>query len=121
MDVLPSYRLSPGIIPAVPWIETMTTRKIAAAKDAEKKKRKWLHLNVALPRFDSRVVYCEVGGDTPIATGLMLMDPEIHFNENYVEKKHTKMARYRRRGDDKDLKPNPAIRDQLTSLTKRCE
>jgi phosphatidylinositol 3-kinase len=49
----------------------------------------------------------------------MVMDPEILFAENLVEKKHTRMMRNQRRGDDRDLKPNPAIRDQLTNLTKK--
>lgn len=45
------------------------------------------------------------GSDTSVAPGRMLADPDIHFNENYVEKKHAKMARYRRRADDKNLQP----------------
>jgi hypothetical protein len=59
LEVL-TRRRNEGIMPAVPWLEEMTSRKIAITKQAEKKKREWLHLGIYLPRFDSRVIYCEV-------------------------------------------------------------
>ena len=83
-----------------------------------------LYLSVTLPRFDHRVLYCEIGGEeaiSPKQSTMTPLDPDLEFADNLVEKKHHLIARNRRRGGaDKDLKPNPTIRNQLTMLTQRC-
>lgn len=69
------------------------------------------------------VVYYEKGGDD-LATQLtlseysVLNDDEITM-ENLVEVKHHKLARSVRSGlTDRDLKPDAAIRDQLTAIVE---
>ena len=48
------------------------------------------------------------------------MDPEIFYKDNLIENKHLKLTRSKRRGpQDRELKPNPVARDQLSVITKK--
>eukprot|EP00039_Didymoeca_costata_P030435 m.29521 g.29521 ORF g.29521 m.29521 type:complete len:822 (+) comp8111_c0_seq1:174-2639(+) len=108
-----------GSVNRVAWLDSLTLRRVEATRKKEIQKD-GLHLVVTLPRFDHPIIYCEVGGDNPAASGLTVMDPEILHVENLVESKHLRITRNRRRGaDDRDLKPNPATRDELTDITLR--
>lgn len=49
----------------------------------------------------------------PVAPAVIIQDPEI-VRDNPVEAKHRRLVRSHRNGPvDRDLKPNPKIRDEL--------
>ena len=117
-----SRQQAAGCMPKIGWLDDLTARKVEAAKQEDKKSAGWLYMKITLPSFNPPVVYCEVGGNAPLhaSTAVRDIDPEIHYSDNLIESKHLRMTRNRRRGPtDRDLKPNPAIRDQLTLLTQR--
>eukprot|EP00040_Diaphanoeca_grandis_P008590 m.45750 g.45750 ORF g.45750 m.45750 type:complete len:858 (+) comp20050_c0_seq1:187-2760(+) len=105
----------------VAWLDSVAKRAVSKRMQNEVHKSNEMHVLVEVPYFDHRVVYCEQGADLTLASGgYIMMDPEIVYTDNLVENKHKALARSRRRGpNERDLKPNPAIRDKLSDLIRR--
>eukprot|EP00053_Salpingoeca_punica_P017396 m.167592 g.167592 ORF g.167592 m.167592 type:complete len:821 (+) comp17196_c0_seq2:270-2732(+) len=108
-------------IPHIDWLDRVTLRKVEALKKVEKAATKDMHITIELPQFKCPVVYCERAVEvTVINGGVRTIDPELLNTENLVEDKHHKLTRCQRRGpSERELKPNPAIRDLLLQITRR--
>ena len=66
-------------------------------------------------------IYNDAGNasDTDGAGGgglIRIYDPEIGYNDNLAENKHRRLIRGQRTGLDRDLKPNPNMRDRLNRI-----
>lgn len=70
-------------------------------------------------RFQCKSSCSDAGDFLLTGGGLTMLDPEIMLTGNLVEHKHNKLTRGRQHGADRDLKPNPAMRDQLVGIVER--
>eukprot|EP00054_Salpingoeca_dolichothecata_P015327 m.88080 g.88080 ORF g.88080 m.88080 type:complete len:883 (-) comp21441_c0_seq1:43-2691(-) len=111
---------SRGELPAIDWLDQISFRKLEEEKQKCRLESKAMYLTIFLPSFDFPVVYCELT-TTPHTVGeLALLDPEILFEENLAEEKHRRLTRSRRQGPhDRDIKPNPTMRDLLSAIIMR--
>jgi phosphatidylinositol 3-kinase len=128
-----------GDLPKLDWLDNLAFRKIeqlhtsikSAAETAED-----VFIYVDFPRFDFPVIFSEPDYPAPMAAlhlsspGLMVKgivdegrpigltwDPDS-VKDNPVEAKHRRLVRSHRNGPlDRDLKPNPKMRDELNVPT----
>ncbi|XP_048524010.1 phosphatidylinositol 3-kinase catalytic subunit type 3 isoform X1 [Dendroctonus ponderosae] len=115
-----------GHIHKVDWLDRLTFRKLENTYANEKKASNHMYLTVKFQKFAVNntayhVVYFEQNGEDihtfkPNADLVFVPDPEIG-KENLVERKHHMLARSVRSGhNDKDAKPNAAVRDILNKI-----
>ena len=115
-----------GKIPAIDWLDRLAFAEMERIGQREKAASAKMYLNIEFPQtvdmgLPIAVVYFEVGGDQivqppPSSDLVTLPDPEIGL-ENLVEAKHHRLARSARTGIyERDLKPNPEIRNKLTQI-----
>lgn len=110
----------------VDWLDKLTFPEAERLRESEKKRSSGMYLSIEYPKVliddvDHSIVYfekdaedsCQLSFESEI---VVIPDPEILL-ENMVEGKHHKLSRSARSGvTDKDLKPNPQTRDQLSSI-----
>ncbi|KAF9330420.1 Phosphatidylinositol (PI) 3-kinase [Podila minutissima] len=91
-----------GDIPRTEWLDNLAYRQIEQIHKKHAAQSEKMLLNIDLPRFDFPVIFDE------------------HISrENPVEAKHRRLVRSHRNSPlDRELKPNPKIRDELNALTK---
>ena len=115
-----------GKIPAIDWLDRLAFAEMERIGQREKAASAKMYLNIEFPQtvdtgLPVAVVYFEVGGDKivhppPSSDLVTLPDPEIGL-ENLVEAKHHRLARSARTGIyERDLKPNPEVRNKLTQI-----
>jgi len=115
-----------GKIPAIDWLDRLAFAEMERIGQREKAASAKMYLNVEFPQtvdmgLPIAVVYFEAGGDRQVAAPpssalVTLPDPEIGL-ENLVEAKHHRLARSARTGIyERDLKPNPEVRNRLTQV-----
>ncbi|XP_060525936.1 phosphatidylinositol 3-kinase catalytic subunit type 3 isoform X1 [Cylas formicarius] len=115
-----------GHIPKVDWLDRLTFRELEVINEREKRSSEYMYLTVEFPKmyFDGilhHIVYFEQNGEEihmfkANADVVFIPDPEIG-KENLVERKHHMLARSLRSGhNDKDAKPNAAVRDILNTI-----
>ena len=109
-----------GTIKKCEWLDKFTFREIEKINQSERTSSKKMLLFVEFPKFDHSVVFHERSATAGYSEhGRMFIkipDPEL-FRDNLVEGKHRNLARsYRRGAHDKELKPNPAMRDNLKRI-----
>lgn len=110
----------------VDWLDKLTFPEAERLREDEKKKSSGMYLSIEYPKIiidnvDHSVVYfekdagdsCQLSFESDL---IVIPDPEILF-DNLVEGKHHKLSRSTRSGlSDRDLKPNPQTRDQLSTI-----
>ncbi|KAG0299039.1 Phosphatidylinositol (PI) 3-kinase [Linnemannia gamsii] len=131
-----------GDIPKIEWLDNLAYRQIEQIHKKLLVQSDKMLLNIDLPKFDFPVIFDEheyeskghgsfnsFGGSAsnsipsfhtnmPGSSIFIVDDPEI-ARENPVEAKHRRLVRSHRNGPlDRQLKPNPKIRDELAALTK---
>ncbi|CAG9772619.1 unnamed protein product [Ceutorhynchus assimilis] len=115
-----------GHIPKVDWLDRLTFRELEVINEKEKRSSNYMYLTVEFQKVFSddvahHVVYFEQNGEEihtfkANADLVFVPDPEIG-KENLVERKHHMLARSLRSGhNDKDAKPNAAVRDILNQI-----
>ncbi|KAG0768538.1 hypothetical protein G6F57_004034 [Rhizopus arrhizus] len=134
-----------GDIRPVEWLDNLAFRQIEKIHKEASANLTELALYVDLPKFDFPVVYGEMEYELPdpfiedasiteqqqLVTAMngtihselsdttnysLVLDPDLH-RDNPVEAKHRRLVRSHRSGPlDRDLKPNPKIRDELNSI-----
>ncbi|KAF9985209.1 Phosphatidylinositol (PI) 3-kinase [Modicella reniformis] len=122
-----------GDIPRNEWLDNLAYRQIEQIHKKHAAQSDKMLLNIDLPRFDFQFVFSEHeyeskahipssnfgGADllTPASNTIITVeDPEI-IRENPVEAKHRRLVRSHRNSPlDRELKPNPKIRDELASV-----
>ncbi|KAG0371238.1 Phosphatidylinositol (PI) 3-kinase [Gamsiella multidivaricata] len=135
-------KLDRGDIPRTEWLDNQAYRQIEQIHKKLVAQSDKMLLNIDLLRFDFPVIFNEheyeaktqfssssFGGSAVnsipsfpgSSTGNSIFtveDPEMS-RENPVEAKHRRLVRSHRNGPlDRELKPNPKIRDELAALTK---
>ncbi|KAG0236340.1 Phosphatidylinositol (PI) 3-kinase [Mortierella sp. GBA43] len=132
-----------GDIPRTEWLDNLAYRQIEQFNKRHAAQSDKMLLNIDLPRFDFPFVFSEhlyesklhvqsgsFGGSgvSPIPslqasnlggnTIITVEDPET-ARENPVEAKHRRLVRSHRNGPlDRELKPNPKIRDELAQILR---
>ncbi|KAF9357926.1 Phosphatidylinositol (PI) 3-kinase [Mortierella sp. NVP85] len=132
-----------GDIPRTEWLDGLAYRQIEQFHKKHAAQSDKMLLNIDLPKFDFPLVFSEHVYESKAHTSLSnfsgttinnptlslqasgtgnniitVEDPEI-ARENPVEAKHRRLVRSHRNGPlDRELKPNPKIRDELAALTK---
>ncbi|KAG0301860.1 Phosphatidylinositol (PI) 3-kinase [Dissophora globulifera] len=130
-----------GDIPRTEWLDNLAYRQIEQIHKKHAAQSDKMLLNIDLPRFDFPVIFDEheyepkshssnsfagssatfVPSFPGISTGSSIFtveDPEI-ARENPVEAKHRRLVRSHRNGPlDRELKPNPKIRDELAQILR---
>ncbi|KAF9306909.1 Phosphatidylinositol (PI) 3-kinase [Mortierella antarctica] len=131
-----------GDIPRTEWLDNLAYRQIEQIHKKHAAQSEKMLLNIDLPRFDFPVIFDEHEYQmkqhplfdtfaTPTNTAppstqtsdgsssiFIVEDHEIS-SENPVEAKHRRLVRSHRNSPlDRELKPNPKIRDELNALTK---
>ncbi|KAF9917734.1 Phosphatidylinositol (PI) 3-kinase [Lobosporangium transversale] len=133
-----------GDIPRTDWLDNLAYRQIEQIHKKLAAQSDKMLLNVDLPRFDFPVIFDEheyefkphpisnsfggpaAAGSTPLVHGnsssgnpiFTVEDPEM-TRENPVEAKHRRMVRSHRNTPlDRELKPNPKIRDELAQILR---
>ncbi|KAF8931871.1 Phosphatidylinositol (PI) 3-kinase, partial [Dissophora ornata] len=130
-----------GDIPRTDWLDNLAYRQIEQIHKKHAAQSDKMLLNIDLPRFDFPVIFDEheyevkvhsyssfagtavspaasFPGNSTSNSIFTVEDPEI-ARENPVEAKHRRLVRSHRNGPlDRELKPNPKIRDDLAALTK---
>ncbi|KAI1318132.1 Phosphatidylinositol (PI) 3-kinase [Mortierella claussenii] len=133
-----------GDIPRTEWLDNLAYRQIEQIHKKLAAQSDKMLLNIDLPRFDFPVIFDEheyeakvrssPGGFGGSATAnsipsfhghssignsiFTVADPEI-ARENPVEAKHRRMVRSHRNSPlDRELKPNPKIRDELAQILR---
>ncbi|KAG0094700.1 Phosphatidylinositol (PI) 3-kinase [Podila epicladia] len=131
-----------GDIPRTEWLDNLAYRQIEQIHKKHAAQSEKMLLNIDLPRFDFPVIFDEheyqmkqhplfnnfatptnsVPPSTQTSSGpnsiFIVEDHEI-ARENPVEAKHRRLVRSHRNSPlDRELKPNPKIRDELNALTK---
>lgn len=115
-----------GLLKNVDWLDKLTFPAIERIKKEDKEASHQVFVSVEFPRFimngtEYTIVYyekeaeesCQLSFDSDL---IVVPDPEM-FLENLVEMKHHLLSRNIRTGiHDKDLKPNPQIRDILNNI-----
>lgn len=110
----------------VDWLDKLTFPEAERLREDEKKKTNGMYLSIEYPKIiidhiDHSVVHfekeagdsCQLSFESDL---IVIPDPEILF-ENLVEGKHHNLSRSARSGlSDRDLKPNPQTRDQLSTI-----
>jgi len=115
-----------GQIVKVDWLDRLSFPEMERLQEKDRKLCTEMHLSVEFPKFivdgfESNVVYFEKEADIPchltLDSDLLLFpDPELLF-DNLAENKHHKLSRSVRSGvSDRDLKPNPQMRDFLNQI-----
>ncbi|KIM33617.1 hypothetical protein M408DRAFT_157762 [Serendipita vermifera MAFF 305830] len=129
-----------GDLPKNDWLDRLAFRRIEEIHTSEEAKSENLYLYVDLPRFDFPVIFDETESypvtartpappqpAIPVATQAVvninqdphlwaILDPEMEL-ENPVEDKHRRLVRSHRNGPlDRELKPNPEIRNDLNRI-----
>ncbi|KAI9263703.1 kinase-like domain-containing protein [Sporodiniella umbellata] len=130
-----------GDIQRVEWLDNLAFRQIEKTHKEASNGWEGLALYVDLPKFDFPVVYGEmeynlpdpsldtlgISEQAPLVTTIqagvgseakygVVLDSDLH-RDNPVEAKHRRLVRSHRSGPlDRELKPNPKIRDELNSL-----
>lgn len=119
-------RYERGQIIKVDWLDKLTFPEMEKIQENERKLCTEMHLSIEFPKFvvdgfDSNVVYFEKEAENPChlhydSDVLLFPDPEL-FLDNLAENKHHKLSRSVRSGvSDRDLKPNPQMRDYLNQI-----
>ncbi|KAF9322040.1 Phosphatidylinositol (PI) 3-kinase [Podila horticola] len=131
-----------GDIPRTEWLDNLAYRQIEQIHKKHAAQSEKMLLNIDLPRFDFPVIFDEheyqmkqhplfnnfatPTNNAPPTTQIsnapssifIVEDHEI-ARENPVEAKHRRLVRSHRNSPlDRELKPNPKIRDELNALTK---
>ncbi|KAK3838131.1 MAG: atypical/PIKK/PI3K protein kinase [Linnemannia gamsii] len=131
-----------GDIPKVEWLDNLAYRQIEQIHKKLLAQSDKMLLNIDLPKFDFPVIFDEheyeskvygsfssFGGSAsnsipsfhsnmPGSSVFIVDDPEI-ARENPVEAKHRRLVRSHRNGPlDRQLKPNPKIRDELAQILR---
>lgn len=110
----------------VEWLDKLTFPETERMREEEKKKSSGMYLSIEYPKIvvdhlDQTVIYfekdasdsCQLSFDSDL---VVIPDPEIML-ENLVEGKHHKLSRSARSGvTDREIKPNPQTRDQLSAI-----
>jgi len=115
-----------GKIPPVDWLDRLAFSEIERISQKEKQNSNLMYLMIEFPQVISMdlplsVLYYEKNGDERIAAPahsdvVKLPDQEI-LQSNLVEEKHHRLARSHRTGlTERELKPNPEIRNRLTAI-----
>jgi len=126
-----------GDLPRLDWLDNLAFRKIEQLHTSIKsngQQSEEVFIYIDFPRFDFPVIFSEYDYPPPLSglhlsTPSLLMkgvveggeggascpcwDPEA-VKDNPVEAKHRRLVRSHRNGPlDRDLKPNPKIRDEM--------
>ncbi|TIC05059.1 phosphatidylinositol 3-kinase, partial [Wallemia mellicola] len=138
-----SYKLNNGDMQSLGWLDTLSLNNIQQLHKSAKVNENDVHLYLQLPQFDFPIVYHEIehripsmiekniqplnpisqleagnNGATAISEPLAssIVDPDGD-RENPVEAKYRRLIRSHRSGLlDRELKPNPKIRDDLNVI-----
>ncbi|KAG0258697.1 Phosphatidylinositol (PI) 3-kinase [Actinomortierella ambigua] len=134
-------KLDRGDIVRSEWLDNLAFRQIEKIHKKHAAQSNNMLLHIDLPKFDFPVIFDEhvykrpPGGNSlsgsvanivssnglpsSIPSPLFIVeDPEI-ARDNPVENKHRRLVRSHRNGPlDRELKPNPKIRDEIAALTK---
>ncbi|KAJ2877880.1 Phosphatidylinositol (PI) 3-kinase, partial [Coemansia aciculifera] len=102
----------------------MVMERIDEIEAKERQQTDDLYIHISFPKFDFAVVFGEDKLDDPLAVQpsnpkyCLVFDPET-YRDNPAESKHRRLLRGYRSGTlDRELKPNPAIRDQLNTILR---
>ncbi|KAJ1659282.1 Phosphatidylinositol (PI) 3-kinase, partial [Coemansia sp. RSA 25] len=113
-----------GEIAHTDWLDAMVMERIDEIEAKERQQTEDLYIHIAFPKFDFAVVFGEATLDDPLAVQpsnpkfCLVFDPET-YRDNPAESKHRRLLRgYRSGALDRELKPNPAIRDQLNTILR---
>ncbi|XP_030755610.1 phosphatidylinositol 3-kinase catalytic subunit type 3 isoform X1 [Sitophilus oryzae] len=115
-----------GHIPKVDWLDRLTFRELEVINEREKRCSNYMYLTIEFQKtivdnIHHHIVYFEQSGEEihtfkANADLVFVPDPEIS-KDNLVERKHHMLARSLRSGhNDKDAKPNAAVRDILNQI-----
>jgi phosphatidylinositol 3-kinase len=129
-----------GDLPRLDWLDNLAFRKIEQLHTSIKSNgqvSEEVFIYIDFPRFDFPVIYSEPDYPPPLSNlhlstpsimtkGVvdegeggpvcLVWDPES-IRDNPVESKHRRLVRSHRNGPlDRDLKPNPKIRDELNVI-----
>ncbi|KAF9977180.1 Phosphatidylinositol (PI) 3-kinase [Actinomortierella ambigua] len=134
-------KLDRGDIVRSEWLDNLAFRQIEKIHKKHAAQSNNMLLHIDLPKFDFPVIFDEhvyrrpsgsnslsgsvanivqsSGPPSGIPSPLFIVeDPEI-ARDNPVENKHRRLVRSHRNGPlDRELKPNPKIRDEIAALTK---
>ncbi|KAJ2302360.1 Phosphatidylinositol (PI) 3-kinase [Coemansia sp. RSA 2706] len=117
-------RYDDGDIVHEDWLDALAMERIREIRDTEQSRSTALYIHVTFPQFDFAVTYGEAKLDDPLvlqphgAKYCLAFDPEMH-RDNPAESKHRRLLRgYRSESLDRELKPNPSIRDQLNTIVR---
>ena len=119
-------RYERGQMVRVDWLDKLTFSEMARVQEKERKMSTEMHLSIEFPKFvvdglESNVIYFEKEADNAChllydSDVLLFPDPELLL-DNLAENKHHKLSRSVRSGvSDRDLKPNPQMRDFLNQI-----
>ncbi|GJJ71006.1 phosphatidylinositol 3-kinase [Entomortierella parvispora] len=130
-----------GDIPRTEWLDNLAYRQIEQIHKKYAAQSDKMLLIIELPRFDFPVIFDEYAYETKLSTTssfggsvnssipslhttspsnsiFIVADPEIQ-RENPVEAKHRRLVRSHRNSPlDRELKPNPKIRDELAQILR---
>ncbi|KAG9068660.1 Phosphatidylinositol (PI) 3-kinase [Linnemannia hyalina] len=141
-DEMDRFEKDRGDIPKIEWLDNLAYRQIEQIHKKLLAQSDKMLLNIDLPKFDFPVIFDEheyeskvhgsfnsFGGSAsnsipsfhtnmPGSSVFIVDDPEI-ARENPVEAKHRRLVRSHRNGPlDRQLKPNPKIRDELAQILR---
>ncbi|KAI1296923.1 Phosphatidylinositol 3-kinase catalytic subunit type 3 [Halotydeus destructor] len=119
-------RYENGHMLKVDWLDKLTFPEAERIREHEKRSSNGMYLTIEFSKividgFSYQVVYFEKEADESCQLSfesdiISVPDPDL-LSDNLVENKHHKLSRSTRSGySDRDLKPNPQIRDQLNSI-----
>ncbi|KAG0248334.1 Phosphatidylinositol (PI) 3-kinase [Mortierella polycephala] len=131
-----------GDIPRTEWLDNLAYRQIERIHKKHAAQSDKMLLNIDLPKFDFPVIFDEheyaskahppannfsgsvintlpsLHASSTANSIIIVEDPEIS-RENPVEAKHRRLVRSHRNGPlDRELKPNPKIRDELAQILR---
>ncbi|KAJ2820436.1 Phosphatidylinositol (PI) 3-kinase, partial [Coemansia sp. 'formosensis'] len=113
-----------GEVAHTDWLDAMVMERIDEIEAKERQQTDDLYIHIAFPKFDFAVVFGEAKLDDPLAIQpsnpkyCLVFDPET-YRDNPAESKHRRLLRGYRSGTlDRELKPNPVIRDQLNTILR---
>ncbi|KAJ2882438.1 Phosphatidylinositol (PI) 3-kinase [Coemansia aciculifera] len=113
-----------GEVAHTDWLDVMVMERIDEIETKERQQTDDLYIHIAFPKFDFAVVFGEAKLDDPLAVQpsnpkyCLVFDPET-YRDNPAESKHRRLLRGYRSGTlDRELKPNPVIRDQLNTILR---
>ncbi|KAJ2079831.1 Phosphatidylinositol (PI) 3-kinase [Coemansia sp. RSA 988] len=117
-------RYDDGDIQRVDWLDALAMERIAEIRDDEQLRTTDLYIHVSFPQFDFAVTFGETLLDDPLVQKPQdskyspIFDPEM-YRDNPAESKHRRLLRgHRSEQLDRELKPNPSIRDQLNTIMR---